>query len=142
MKKKKMNPFIAALLGFSVLAVGAAAYFVVKKKFSVNKLFHYAFSKLEVVNVSRPTTPLGQKDMIAWFQELNLNPDRHTPFVARVSAVRDFCVLPLCDEANSIFLGVYDETNDAIVHHCLIIAPSLSQEVLNMLGTESLVVLQ
>lgn len=137
-----MDSYVMPVLGLGALAVAVAVYFFTKNKGDAERRFPYILPKTEVTNISRITTSLEMKEVIAWFRGFNLSSEKHTPFVARVAGVRRFFTLPVCDEANSLFLGVYDEEKDMVVEHRLIIATGLSQDVLETLGGESIVVLQ
>lgn len=139
----QMNPFVLTLLGIGAVAVvGVSAYLVYKKREATKRQIPQALSLLKVTNVATIERTLELKEVLAWFRGLNLSPQKHTLFIGRVASLRNYLTIPPCDEANSLFLGVYDEENNSLVHHRLIVASHIAQDILDLLGKEPLVVLQ
>lgn len=82
-------------------------------------------------------------DILAWFKSKNLDPKRHTPFVANFLPIKD----KIGDNVTQItkpcalLVGVYDEQDDSItaeVFQC----DALDAKTREVLGSEALVVLQ
>ena len=82
-------------------------------------------------------------DILAWFKSQNLDPKRHTPFIADFIRMKD----KIGDEVTqltkpcALLVGIYDEQEDSIaaeVFQC----DALDAKTSEVLGSEELVVLQ
>lgn len=82
-------------------------------------------------------------DILAWFRSKNLDPKRHTPFVANFLPIKD----KIGDDVTQItkpcalLVGILDEQDDSItaeVFQC----DALDAKTREVLGSEALVVLQ
>lgn len=81
------------------------------------------------------------RDVLNWFRNLQLDPNKHTPFIADKSKLKEMLkTAPVKDVG--VFKGVYNEQTDEIEHHELIEADALDSETKNILGREALVVLK
>lgn len=89
------------------------------------------------------------RDVVGWFQSLNLNQQKHTPFLLNGNSpqfremianapVKD---VGLFSKNEVIFQGVYDSDTEEIVHSELLGADTLDNETRNVIGNESCVVL-
>lgn len=85
---------------------------------------------------------LNFQDVVSWFKKIeNLNQAIDTPFIARA---KDFCELLDCvpSKTNSVFIGVYNNKLETITHALLLETDHLDSKTKEILGNESLVVLQ
>lgn len=85
---------------------------------------------------------LNFQDVVSWFKNIdNLNQEIDTPFIAKADK---FCDLLGCTptKKNSIFIGVYNNKSEIITHALLIETDHLDSKTKEILGNESLVVLQ
>lgn len=83
-----------------------------------------------------------QEDIVEWFKQKSLKKDQHIPFVANAKTA-EFKKMLQWEPSKKIglFIGVYDEKEDAIIQYKLIDADELDSETDRVLDKEKLVVL-
>lgn len=80
------------------------------------------------------------KEVVGWFKSLRLNPQEDTPFIADASEFKE--MLKAAPKKNvGIFEGVYNEETDEITANRYLDADEVDQKTKDVLGNESLVVL-
>lgn len=115
---------------------------------------------IEGLSVKVVEGTLSFNDVVGWFKSQNLNPEKNTPFIAlfdnfkqmllgdKLEAKSDFCIPPSSeigqheDKKAQLLLGVYNEDTDEISPSLLILADAFDEKTSEVLGDESLVVLQ
>ena len=80
------------------------------------------------------------KHIVGWFRGLNLNPNRHVPFIADKEKFKQLLTNAPVKKVG-VFKGVYDQVTDEISNSEYIGADSLDQQTKNILANEDLVVL-
>ena len=135
-----MNTYL--IIGIAVVIVAVIALLVFKKKPSLLESIKKAFKKewkIEFETVSIEGC-LNFLEVVNWFKTLKLDKNKHVPFVAKASAMKDMLsIQPTKKE--SLFVGVYDGEKDEIVHAKFIEADELDAKTSEVLGNEDLVVL-
>lgn len=98
--------------------------------------------------------------VVSWFRGLNLNPQRHTPFIGnaqkeefkkllKAARVEDVGIFTRVEDVGTfthvedvgIFKGVYDEQTGEIIHAELLSGDALDTQTKNILQNDALVVL-
>ena len=80
------------------------------------------------------------KQVVNWFKSLRLDPQKDTPFIADASEFKE--MLKAAPKKNvGIFEGVYNEETDEITANRYLDADEVDQKTKDVLGNESLVVL-
>lgn len=82
-------------------------------------------------------------DILAWFKTQNLDPKRHTPFIANFLPMKDMIGdnVTQITKPCALLVGIHDEQNDeiyAVVFQC----DALDTKTREVLGDEEFVVLQ
>lgn len=135
-----MNTYLT--MGIAVVVVAVIALLVFKKKPSLLESIKKAFKKewkIEFETVSIEGS-LNFLEVVNWFKTLKLDKNKHVPFVAKASAMKSvLSIQPTKKE--SLFVGVYEEEKDLIVHAKLIEVDELDAKTREVLGDEDLVVL-
>lgn len=130
------------IIGIAVVVVAVIALLVFKKKPTLLDSIKKAFKKewkIEYETVSIEDC-LNFLEVVNWFKTLKLDKNKHVPFVAKASAMKDkLSIQPTKKE--SLFIGVYDEEKDEIVHAKFIETDELDAKTREVLGTEDLIVL-
>ena len=130
------------ILEITLVAIGAAAVGVIA-------LFVYAKRKaplLTNLNEEVLDTTLTFEDVINFFKSSNLDQEKDIPFVAKgdCNEFRRMLHAPYPKKKEgycTIFIGVYNETDDQIKSHKLIHAKAIDKALADCLGSENLVVL-
>lgn len=79
-------------------------------------------------------------NVVGWFREQFLVPERHTPFIGNEEAIKGMLkTAPKKDVG--IFRGVYDNQTDEITELEVVEADSLDAKTIEVLGNDPLVVL-
>lgn len=135
-----MNTYL--IIGIAVVIVAVIALLVFKKKPTLLESIKKAFKKewkIEYETVSIEGC-LNFLEVVNWFKTLKLDKNKHIPFVAKASAMKDMLsIQPTKKE--SLFVGVYDGEKDEIVHAKLIETDELDAKTREVLGKEDLIVL-
>lgn len=86
---------------------------------------------------------LDFSNVVGWFKNLKyLDKERHVPFIANAEAEAIKSMITFEPQKKYIvLLGVYDETTDEIIEKHLIHADKLDEKTQQVLGNETLVVL-
>jgi hypothetical protein len=130
------------IIGIAVVVVAVVALLVFKKKPTLLDSIKKAFKKewkIEYETVSIEDC-LNFLEVVNWFKTLKLDKNKHVPFVAKASAMKDkLSIQPTKKE--SLFIGVYDEEKDEIVHAKFIETDELDAKTREVLGNEDLIVL-
>lgn len=80
------------------------------------------------------------KHIVAWFKNLQLNRQKHKPFLANAAEFKE--MMQQAPTKNvGIFKGVFNEETDDIEYHEYIEGDSVDNETKNTLGKEKLVLL-
>ena len=85
----------------------------------------------------RAEGPVKMTDVVAWFRSLNLDQKKNIPFVMRVADN----VPGEVKSSKPILLGVYDKNADEIAKALLIEGDAWDQQLTEVIGNETLVVL-
>lgn len=81
------------------------------------------------------------REVVGWFRSLTLDPQKDTPFIADATKFKD--MLKTAPTKNvGIFEGVYNEEADEITENRYLDADEVDNRTKQVLGNESLVVLQ
>ena len=135
-----MNTYL--IIGIAVVIVAVIALLVFKKKPTLLESIKKAFKKewkIEFETVSIEGC-LNFLEVVNWFKTLKLDKNKHVPFVAKASAMKDMLsIQPTKKE--SLFVGVYDGETAEIGHAKFIEADELDAKTSEVLGNEDLVVL-
>ena len=82
------------------------------------------------------------KHVVSYFKNLNLNQEEQTPFIANANTPEFKQMLGCAPKKNvGIFQGVYNDQTDEIEHAEYIAADKIDSKTKDVLGRESLVVL-
>lgn len=82
------------------------------------------------------------RHVVSYFRNLNLNPNKHTPFIANANSPEFKQMLRRAPNKNvGIFKGVYNEETDEIEHSEFVEADALDSQTKNVMQNEPLVVL-
>lgn len=143
-----MNTYL--IMGIATVAVAGGILLVFKEKPNwIKKVFKKKTTlldtlfkkklKIECETVSIEGS-LNFLEVVNWFKTLKLDKNKHVPFVAKASAMKSvLSIQPTKKE--SLFVGVYEEEKDLIVHAKLIEADELDAKTREVLGNEDLIVL-
>ncbi len=79
-------------------------------------------------------------EVVNYFKSLKLDKEKHIPFVAKAEAFKEILIFEPKKQV-ALFIGVFDETTDEIIHPQIMEADELDAKTLEVLGNEYLVVL-
>ena len=130
-----MTIIIISVCAAVLVAAGLVIFFVVRKKRSKVNIFNNVETK--VVDGT-----LHLSDVVEYFKGLQLEQEKHTPFVANAlhsnfkgmlkeSPVKSFL----------IFVGVYTKDSDQVMFGRLIATDAIDDELKSILGNKDMVVL-
>lgn len=80
-------------------------------------------------------------DVVGWFKSLKLDKEKDIPFVGNANAFKDMLQNFEQKKSVALFIGVFDEKSDKIIHSQIIEADDFDQKTREVLGSEDLVVL-
>lgn len=135
---KEMNTTGMLLVGLGVVALGGLVYKLLSSRAKSSTPKPVQLSP-EFVDGT-----LRFADVQAFYKLLKLQQGKHTPFIARGGdKLRDLLgqAMPVQEGYTPLFLGVYEESTELLIHHRLIFARDLDAEILEVLGEDDLVVL-
>lgn len=94
------------------------------------------------LNRKEITGMLNFNDVVTWFKNIpGLNQNIDIPFIAKAEDFKEMLgTLP--SKPFGVFIGVYNEASEYITHHLYIEADELDEQTKEVMGKESLVVLQ
>ena len=139
------------LLGaLSVVVLGIGAYYIFKNNVSKTN------NDLKLDRKSIDGT-LSFEDIVSWFKGLNLERGKDIPFICLADKFQDlikekfnlnvektespFDTLNANDKKARLVLGVYNEKSNALSHLTLLESDQLDEKTLQVLGDESMVLL-
>jgi len=80
------------------------------------------------------------RDVVKWFKNKYLDPNRHTPFIGDENKIKDMLkTAPVKDVG--LFKGVYDQQTDEITDMAVVEADELDAKTKEVLGNDALVIL-
>lgn len=139
------------LLGMlSVAVLAGGVYFIIKNNVSKTN------NDLKLDRKSIDGT-LSFDDIVSWFKGLNLEHENDIPFICLADKFQDLIkekfnlnierpeshieTLSVSDKKARLVLGVYNEKRNALSHLTLLESDQLDEKTLQVLGDESMVVL-
>lgn len=135
-----MNTYL--IIGIIVVAIAITVGMVLSKKTSLidkikKRTNETLFDNISIKAIDGCT---NFSDIVGWFKSLKLDKEKDIPFIADPNVFKG--ILKFEQKKNvALFIGVYDENSDKIIHSQIIEADELDQKTLEVLGTEKLVVL-
>ena len=79
-------------------------------------------------------------EVVNYFKSLKLDKEKHIPFVAKAEAFKEMLKFEPKKQV-ALFIGVFDEKSNEIIHPQIIESDELDAKTLEVLGNEHLVVL-
>lgn len=126
------------LIGLGIAAVAAAIAIIMKPKDIISKIRKKL--KHKEISVKTIEGKVNFQDIVAWFKSLPLDNNKHVPFIAKADQFKD--MLNYKPKKNAtLFIGVFDEEKNEIIHAQIIEADSFDDKILEVLGNEPIVVL-
>lgn len=126
-----------------LVVVGVAAYFVLKKKGLIDKVANRI--KAKKVDVATVDGECRLDDCVSWLKALNLNKETDTPFIADYTKLKEKLAGTVFDppvtKPCAIVLGVFNAKKDELTHVQVIQSDKFDDKVVEVLGTDPLVVL-
>lgn len=135
-----MNTYL--IIGIVVVAIAITVGMVLSKKTSLidkikKRTNETSFDNISIKSIDGST---NFSDIVGWFKTLKLDKEKDVPFIADLNVFKG--MLKFEQKKNvALFIGVYDENLDKIIHSQIIEADELDQKTLEVLGIEKLVVL-
>lgn len=127
------------LIGLGIAAVAAAIAIIMKPKDIISKIRKKLKYK-EIYPVKTIEGKVNFQDIVAWFKSLPLDKNKHVPFIAKADQFKD--MLNYKPKKNTtLFIGVFDEEKNEIIHAQIIEADSFDEQTREILGNEAFVVL-
>ncbi len=121
---------------FATIFILVGFYFLKRSKSSFPK----SLPLLKQINRKKVDGTLVFEDIVGWFKSIdNIDKETDTPFIADANKFKD--MLGPSSSKKSILIGVYNKKNDVITHHLLLEADDIDKKTREILGGESLVVL-
>ncbi|MBQ9508592.1 MAG: hypothetical protein IJJ78_09235 [Paludibacteraceae bacterium] len=130
---------VACLLG-----AGAIFYFYKRGHKIRLKASDIANKKAENITAEIIDGELKMTDVVAWFKGLSLKKDEDIPFIAnaKLGEFKNlFKDIEFDDTKEAIFFGVFNQERHEITNANLIQATSIDNQLKDVLGNESLVIL-
>ena len=126
------------LIGLGIAAVAAAIAIIMKPKDIISKIRKKL--KHKEIPVKTIEGKVNFQDIVAWFKSLPLDKNKHVPFIAKADQFKD--MLNYKPKKNAtLFIGVFDEEKNEIIHAQIIEADSFDEQTRETLGNEAIVVL-
>ena len=135
-----MNTYLIIVI--VVVAIAITVGIVLSKKTSLidkikKRTNEILFDNIPIKVIDGSTNFL---DIAGWFKSLKLDKEKHIPFIADPNVFKGMLKFEQ-KKSVALFIGVYDEKSDEIIHSQIIEADELDPKTLEILGTEKLVVL-
>ena len=127
------------LIGLGIAAVAAAIAIIMKPKDIISKIRKKLKHK-EIYPVKTIEGKVNFQDIVAWFKSLLLDKNKDVPFIAKATELKDMLNYETKKNA-ALFVGVFNEEKNEIIHAQIIEADSFDDQTLEVLGKESIVVL-
>ena len=126
------------LIGLGIAAVATAIAIIMKPKDIISKIRKKL--KHKEIPVKTIEGKVNFQDIVAWFKSLPLDKNKHVPFIAKADQFKD--MLNYKPKKNAtLFIGVFDEEKNEIIHTQIIEADSFDEQTRETLGNEAIVVL-
>lgn len=129
------------LIGLGIAAIAAIAICV---KLCPKDLISIIRKKLkrgkEIYSIKTIEGKVNFQDIVAWFKSLSLDKNKDVPFIAKATELKDMLNYETKKNA-ALFVGVFNEEKNEIIHAQIIEADSFDDQTLEVLGKESIVVL-
>ena len=126
------------LIGLGIAAVAAAIAIIMKPKDIISKIRKKL--KHKEISVKTIEGKVNFQDIVAWFKSLSLDKNKDVPFIAKATELKDMLNYETKKNA-ALFVGVFNEEKNEIIHAQIIEADSFDDKILEVLGNEAIVVL-
>lgn len=127
------------LIGLGIAAVAAAIAIIMKPKDLISKIRKKLKHK-EIYPVKTIEGKVNFQDIVAWLKSLSLDKNKDVPFIAKATELKDMLNYETKKNA-ALFVGVFNEEKNEIIHAQIIEADSFDDKILEVLGNEAIVVL-
>ena len=138
-----MNTYL--IIGIVVAVLGVIIGILLSKKKTKELTLPEKVKKANImgVDVSVKTIDgtINFADVVGWFKSLKLDKEKDIPFVGNANAFKDMLQNFEQKKNVALFIGVFDEKSDKIIHSQIIEADDFDQKTREVLGSEDLVVL-
>lgn len=138
-----MNTYL--IIGIVVVVLGVIIGILLSKKKTKELTLPEKVKKANImgVDVSVKTIDgtINFADVVGWFKSLKLDKEKDIPFVGNANAFKDMLQNFEQKKSVALFIGVFDEKSDKIIHSQIIEADDFDQKTCEVLGSEDLVVL-
>ena len=134
-----MNKLLITGLGIAAItAIGI----VVKlcPKYLISKIGKKLKLSKEIYSIKTIEGKVNFQDIVAWFKSLSLDKNKDVPFIAKATELKDMLNYETKKNA-ALFVGVFNEEKNEIIHAQIIEADSFDDQTLEVLGKESIVIL-
>lgn len=146
-----MSKLSKALLLSGIAGSGILLYYLWQKGYPTEdkevsnpEKKHIPFGNCMIKDLNRKeiSGTLNFNDVVSWFKNIpDLNQNVDIPFIAKAEDFKEMLgTLP--SKPFGVFIGVYNEASESITHHLYIDADELDEQTKEVMGKESLVVLQ
>jgi hypothetical protein len=139
-----MNTYL--IIGIVVVALGVIIGILLSKKKTKELTLLEKVKKANImgVDVSVKTIDgtINFADVVGWFKSLKLDKEKDIPFVGNANVFKDMLQNFEQKKSVALFIGVFDEKSDKIIHSQIIEADDFDQKTREVLGSEDLVVLR
>lgn len=126
------------LIGLGIAAVAAVIAIIMKPKDIISKIRKKL--KHKEISVKTIEGKVNFQDIVAWFKSLSLDKNKDVPFIAKATELKDMLNYETKKNA-ALFVGVFNEEKNEIIHAQIIEADSFDDQTLEVLGNEAIVVL-
>lgn len=138
-----MNTYL--IIGIVVVVLGVIIGILLSKKKTKELTLSEKVKNANImgVDVSVKTIDgtINFADVVGWFKSLKLDKEKDIPFVGNANAFKDMLQNFEQKKSVALFIGVFDEKSDKIIHSQIIEADDFDQKTREVLGSEDLVVL-
>ena len=129
------------LIGLGIAAIAAIAICVkLCPKDLISKIRKKLKRGKEIYSIKTIEGKVNFQDIVAWFKSLSLDKNKDVPFIAKATELKDMLNYETKKNA-ALFVGVFNEEKNEIIHAQIIEADSFDDQTLEVLGKESIVVL-
>lgn len=139
-----MNTYL--IIGIVVVVLGVIIGILLSKKKTKELTLLEKVKKANImgVDVSVKTIDgtINFADVVGWFKSLKLDKEKDIPFVGNANAFKDMLQNFEQKKSVALFIGVFDEKSDKIIHSQIIEADDFDQKTREVLGSKDLVVLR
>ena len=129
------------LIGLGIAAIAAIAICVkLCPKDLISKIRKKLKRGKEIYSIKTIEGKVNFQDIVAWFKSLSLDKNKDVPFIAKATELKDMLNYETKKNA-ALFVGVFDEEKNEIIHAQIIEADSFDEQTRETLGNEPIVVL-